>query len=273
MRTLIRLPQQSSRLAVTVVVAAALLFTGALNASTVFELQDATFLSEISGSSGGPVFTPNSSLPSDIALDFVLSGGAHLAGRALTTGGAAPAADVQISTFGLSGRALAQVKWEAFVTGGSEARVVPLIFSLVGEASQTGDAHAYAESRVSERGQGNFLVRATAEAMNGTAADGYSQRVTLPFFIDANGQAFEFEAIAHVSTLFSHASGAQAVADPGIFIDPLWEFANEYSITYSANLFPATSTVDAPQSLAMMSLALLALSIRSGRAAARKIAM
>lgn len=273
MPTLIRLPQQSSRLPVAVLLAAAVLFTDAVNASTAFELQDAIYKSEVVSSSGGSAIAPDTSLPFDIALDFVLSDGAHFAGRALTTGGFTPTADVQISTLGLSGRALAQVKWEAFVTGGSEARIVPLIFSIVGEASQTGDSQAYAESRVSERGQGSFLVRASAHALRGTASDGYSQIATLPYFIDANGQAFEFEAIAQVSTLFSHASSAQAVADPGISIDPLWEFASEYTISYSANLFPAPSTVDAPQSLAMMSLALLALSIRFGRVVARKIEM
>ena len=145
------------------------------------------------------------------------------------------------------------------------------MFTIFGEAPQTGDADAYAYSRVSEAGQASPLISAIAQALRGGASDGYSQTATVPYFIDANGQAFDFEVIAQARTRFAHASSAQAVADPAIFFDPRWEFASEYTITYSSNLFPATSTVDAPQSLAMMSLAPLALSNRLGHAAARKM--
>ncbi len=269
-----RRPQRSLRLPVILVIAV-LLYTGAVNAAPLFELQAATFTAQIhGGAGGGSILTPDSSLPSDIALDYVLDSGAHFSGRALTTGGASPAADVQVSTLGTNGSAQAWVQWQAYVTGGSEARIVPLIFTLIGEASQTGDARAFAESNVAELGRrGTWLVRGRADAFRGTPTDGYSHIVTVPFYIDANGQGFEFEAIADVGTLFSHASSAQAIADPGISIDPLWEFAHEYTISYSTNLFPGTSTVDAPQSLAMMTFALLALSVRSRRRRTRQIAV
>lgn len=184
------------------------------------------FAPSSSGSQSGP-------LPGTYARDWQSSGNGHYAAYsicALTTGGPAPAVDIEGSATNWPASYNGFIHYYFMVNGtpGNGQYVNVMIHSL-GHASASGDATAYARCEL----LGHIIGAASAGpgTLNNPEWD-----VTLRNYPVPVGIPVEIDLYAKGST--GNTGEFQAVADPTIEIDPSFPNHEQYTLTFSANLVP-----------------------------------